>query len=67
MQTRRLDSHRAPALALNLAGPLLVIVSLVKHWNLAAFLLEAAWAAIAAWGLIRIVARRPNTRNDAAD
>lgn len=38
-------------LLLNLAGALLLILSLLQDWNLAAFLLEAAWALISLYGL----------------
>lgn len=38
--------------ALNLLGAILLLVSLSVHFNLAAVLLETAWAAIALAGLI---------------
>lgn len=53
-QLRRLDPVKAPSLALNLAGACLIMVSLTRAFNLSAFLMEAAWAAVAAWGLIRL-------------
>ncbi|WP_033073498.1 CBU_0592 family membrane protein [Sphingopyxis sp. MWB1] len=37
----------------NLAGALLLLVSLMVHFNLASFLLEIAWGSIAIWGLVR--------------
>ncbi len=40
-------------LLLNLAGALLLIFSLLINWNLSAFLLEAAWALISIWGIIK--------------
>lgn len=48
--------------ALNLGGAILLLISLSVHFNLAAFLLEAAWAMIASVGLIRALtkSRRPN-------
>lgn len=36
----------------NLAGAVLLLISLSVHFNLAAFVLEVAWAAIAFAGLI---------------
>jgi hypothetical protein len=43
---------------MNLAGSCLVIVSLLHAFNLPAFLVEAAWAAIALVGLVRLVLTR---------
>lgn len=39
--------------ALNLVGSLLLILSLMTHFNLASMLLEIVWALIAALGLVR--------------
>ncbi len=36
----------------NLAGAILLLISLSVHFNLAAVILEAAWAVIALFGLI---------------
>ena len=36
----------------------LLLISLSVHFNLAAFLLEAAWAMIASWGLLRALRAR---------
>lgn len=57
-QNGRLDPSRAPSLVLNLVGPGLVIFSLFFRFNLPAFLTEAAWATVAAGGLIRLALRR---------
>ena len=43
----------------NLIGAVLLLTSLAVHFNLAAFVLEVAWAAIALLGLVKaIIARR---------
>jgi paired small multidrug resistance pump len=52
--------HSAIYLSANLAGAVLVMISLVMDWNLPAFLLEAAWALISIWGLSKIYAK-PHT------
>jgi hypothetical protein len=44
--------------ALNLAGSILLLVSLSVHFNLHATLLEAAWGLIAAAGLVAELRRR---------
>ena len=54
----RLDARRAPALALNLAGALLILVSLYFDFNLSAVLMEAAWALVAIYGLIQLALGR---------
>ena len=57
-QLGRLDPVKAPALILNLVGAGLILVSLAHAFNLAAFLMEAAWALVAGLGLIRVVLAR---------
>lgn len=47
---------------MNLVGALLLLVSLSVQFNLAAFVLEAAWAMIALWGLARALRRRAQDR-----
>ena len=47
--------------AINLIGAVLLLTSLSVSFNLAAFVLESAWAVIAAWGLL--VAVRARRRN----
>ena len=43
---------------LNLIGAVLLLVSLSVHFNLAAVLLEVAWAAIALFGLVAALRAR---------
>jgi hypothetical protein len=57
-QIHVLDPVRAPSLAMNLAGACLVILSLTEAFNLSAFLMEGAWALIAAAGLLRVAMSR---------
>ena len=57
-QARRLDPVKAPALLMNLAGACLVMLSLTHDFNLSAFLMEACWAAVAAYGLVRATITR---------
>ena len=56
-QLRRLDPVKAPSLLMNLTGACLVMVSLTHNFNLSAFLMEAAWAVVAAFGLIRLAVK----------
>jgi hypothetical protein len=57
-QLGRLEPRRAPALVMNLVGAGLILWSLAFRFNLSAFLMEAAWALVALYGLIRLVLRR---------
>ena len=52
------DPKRAPALLMNLVGSGLILLSMLRAFNLSAFLMEAAWAAMAAFGLVRLAMRR---------
>jgi hypothetical protein len=58
VQAKRLDPHRAAALTLNFLGAALIVASLAVRFNLAAFLLESAWALIALVGLVRLGLQR---------
>jgi predicted membrane protein len=44
--------------ALNLAGAILLLISLSVHFNLAAVVLEIAWAGIALTGLVKAIRER---------
>jgi hypothetical protein len=57
-QIRRLDMSGLTSLLMNLAGACLIMVSLVKAFNLSAFLVEAAWAMVALFGLTRLILGR---------
>lgn len=56
--TGRLDPKRAPSLALNFAGSSLILLSLMRAFNLSAAIVEGAWALIALAGLARVAVRR---------
>jgi hypothetical protein len=43
---------------LNFAGASLILLSLLRAWNLPAAVMEGFWALISAYGLIRAFARR---------
>ena len=51
LQRQRVASTGLPYLGLNLAGSLLVLLSLIAYWNFPVFLLEAAWAMISMYGI----------------
>lgn len=43
---------------LNLIGATLIAISLLWHWNFAAFMLEAAWMLISMYGIARQIRKR---------
>jgi hypothetical protein len=57
-QLGRLRIDAAPALLMNLGGATLVMVSLAFKFNLSAFLMEAAWALVALFGLVKLALKR---------
>lgn len=57
-QVGRLEPTETPSLLLNVVGSSLVMLSLLSKFNLAAFLMEASWALVAVFGLVRVVLRR---------
>ena len=57
-QLGRLRMESAPALLMNLIGALLVLASLMEKFNLSAVLMEAAWALVALFGLIKLALRK---------
>ena len=57
-QARWLDPLKLTALLMNLFGASLVLFSMIHAFNLAAFVMESAWALVAIYGLIRLVVTR---------
>lgn len=57
-QTGHLNPQRLPALLLNLAGAVLVLLSMLEAFNLASFVLETAWGVIAIYGLVKLALNR---------
>jgi len=57
-QLGRMKVDQLPSLLMNLAGSLLVVVSLLYKFNLSAFLMEAAWALVALFGLAKLALKK---------
>lgn len=58
VSTGRMDAKRLPYQLLNLGGAALLLISLSQRPNLGAILIEALWAAIAVWAIVRILRSR---------
>jgi hypothetical protein len=56
-QAGRLRSDVWPFPAANIAGALLILISLFVNWNLPSVVIEAFWLAISLYGLIRSLSR----------
>jgi len=54
----RLHPKGARSLAINLVGASLILLSLMRNFNLSAAIVEGAWALIALAGLIRLAFSR---------
>ena len=52
------DPKRLPALLMNLFGSGLILLSMLHAFNFSAFLMEAAWAAMALFGLVKLLLLR---------
>jgi hypothetical protein len=57
-QLGRLGMTGLPALLMNLAGSVMVLWSLAFKFNLAAVLMESAWALVAMYGLVKLAVKR---------
>ena len=57
-QTGKFDPRKAPALAVNFVGAILILTSMIEDFNLGAFVLETAWGLIAFAGLVRLALTR---------
>ncbi len=53
--------------AANLVGAMLLLISLSVKFNLAAFVLEACWAVIASWGLVKAWREKRAVQQGASD
>ncbi len=53
VQLQRLSAIQPPYLIANALGALLILASLMNEFNLSAFVIEAAWLLISAYGLVR--------------
>ncbi|HEX6831895.1 MAG TPA: hypothetical protein VF132_00060 [Rudaea sp.] len=62
LQAQRMGAQDLSYLLLNGVGALLVLVSLWFAFNLSAFVIETAWVAISAYGLVRVLRRRRAAR-----
>ena len=58
VQLEKLNATRPPALLMNLVGALMIVFSLTYDFNLSAFAIEAIWALVAAFGLVRDFLKR---------
>ena len=58
LQRDALTARCMAYLLLNLLGASLILVSLVRDWNLAAFVIEASWVAVSLYGIAKTIKQR---------
>lgn len=58
LQRQRWQAQSYRYFGTNLAGSILLLISLMIDWNLSAFVLEALWGLISMWGLITLYRAR---------
>lgn len=58
LQIERISAHGVRYSLVNLIGSLLILVSLIYHFNLASFVIEIAWLCISIYGLHRSLKKR---------
>jgi len=61
LQLEKMSSSAVAYLLLNAAGAVLVIFSLIYHFNLSAFLMEVFWLLISLFGLGKTLLTKPTT------
>ncbi|MEM1397876.1 MAG: hypothetical protein AAGH38_10585 [Pseudomonadota bacterium] len=62
LQAERLRSDGVRYLLMNAIGAVLILVSLLKTFNLASFVIEICWLAISIYGLVRVAMRSSKGR-----
>lgn len=58
LQLEKLDPKALPYSILNAVGAALIVLSLLKDFNLAAFVIEASWFLISLFGIGHIIFKR---------
>ena len=54
----KIDSHTYLYTILNLVGSLMIMYSLLYAWNLSAFVMELAWAAVSLYGICKVIKKK---------
>jgi len=54
LQLDKIDAKSSLYSILNIFGSLFVLISLIKNWNLSAFLIEFFWLLISFYGLYKV-------------
>ena len=58
LQLDRIKSNQLSYSLINLTGALLVMVSLIRFWNLPSFVIEVFWVLISIWGIVKWIRHR---------
>ena len=63
LQTERINSNQVIYPLINLIGGILILVSLLNDWNFPAFIMEASWVAVSAWGIWHVLRKEREKEN----
>lgn len=58
IQIGRLSANSILYSSLNLLGSILILYSLLYHWNTASVIIEIAWGIISIFGLCRVIKKK---------
>ena len=58
LNSGRLNQYHVRFQLLNIIGALMILYSLIEHWNIATFFIEIAWIAISLVGVYKILRSR---------
>lgn len=66
LQMDRLDATALSYSLINGLGALFILISLIKDFNLSAFMIEGCWLVISLWGMAKAVRARAKPSNPPA-
>lgn len=63
LNMEKLRQNSFSYLLLNAIGAIMILVSFIKHWNIASFTIEISWLLISVYGLMRVYSKNSQAPN----